>query len=363
MQQRRRHALSILLLLLLPACSPAGGLLPAPALPATPSPTHTQPAGFLNTPVFGPLVGPLIQALNTPTATQTPTVTPTATNTPTLTPTATRTPLPTFTPTPSRTPTPTRTGRPTLTPTPTETPAPQRLARLFPVNDRDGVRIDWSYARITDLTRDKNGKILRLDAFLSFQLVDRAIHRATVQVLGKDLTVYYLNTQRDFDGKTRPVQLILGGEWGKDVPIQAISSPGSFFVEAQVFPPGKPFDAFNIHGQANKNYLDSKEPYQGGIPIAEFEKTLAGLPDELIVLADHIVLVPYTLFEDVEYFLANTPYLAARYAPLVSLDPLGKVTGPSPAAQDLANYLLHTAPLGEGAVSFSSNTLILLTGK
>ena len=227
------------LLSLLASCQPAAFSQVLPSLvPPTLPPAPTLPAGPLSTPLFGPLVNPLLNKLYTPTATLTSTITLTPTLTPTLTSTPTRTPLPTFTFTPTDTATATVTPRPSLTPTATETPIPARPATLFPVNDLDGKRINWGYERITELLWDQNRKPTNLSAFMAFQLLDRGIHRKTIQVLGKDLTVYYLNAQHEFDGQMRPVQVIIGGEWGKDVPTNAITSPSSFFIPALVLPPG-----------------------------------------------------------------------------------------------------------------------------
>ena len=334
----------------------------SPSFTPTPLPfTNTPPAGFLATPLFGPLIGPAIRALNSRTPTPTPTQTNTPTATPTPTRTATRTPLPTFTATFTSTFTITPTPRPSITLLPTETSAPSRPARLFPFYDLDGTLVDWGYTRISDLSYDKNGKILRLSAFLSFQLLDRGIHRTTVRILDRDLTLYYLNTQHEFDGKVKPVMLILGGAWGMDVPTSAIPGIGSFFIEAITLKPGAPFDPYNIHNQSVKNYASKLEPYQGGVFFPDFERSLATLPDALILAADHPILMPASSNPDIEYYLKNTPFLAARFQPLVTLNPLGMVTGPSPYALSLADTLLKNAPPPEDLL-FPSATLVLIPG-
>lgn len=359
-----RTLVLIALFSLLAGCR--GGVLsfssPASSPTSTLTPTATK-AGFLSTPVFGPLVKPFIQALYTSTPTSTPTVTLTPTNTATPTSTATRTPLPTFTYTFTPTFTTTPTVLPSLTPTASDTPAPERPARLFPFKDLDGQRVDWGYTRVTDIGYDKTGKLNKLSAFLAFQLIDRAVHNTTIQLLGKDLTVYYLNVQHDFNGKTTPVQLILGGEWGKDVPIRALTSSGSYFIEAITLAPGAVFDPFNMHNQSVKNYLNRKEPYQGGVFLTDFERSLATLPEDLILVADHPVIVPASSYPDIEYYFQNTPFMAARFQPLVSLNLLGKISGSSPYAQALAKTILNNATPPEQQLVYPNALLVLIPGK
>jgi hypothetical protein len=236
---------------------------------------------------------------------------------------------------------------------------------LFPYRDLDGATVDWGYTRITDLLRDKNGKVIKLSAFLGFQLLDRAIHRTTVPIQGKDLTVYYLNTQHEFNGQVTPVWLIIGGEWGKDVPIRGLSSSGSYFIETLNLAPGADFDPFNIHYQALKDYPRRIEPYRSEAFISDFEHTLQGLPDELIVAADHPILIPASSYPDIEYYFKNTPFMAARFQSLVALNQLGKITGPSEYAQALADTVLNNAalPSPSGALTYSSAILVLIPGK
>jgi hypothetical protein len=358
--------------LLAAACSPLELMVAARTRVPTPTPsvtavlsvdtaTPTLPPGLLSTPFFGKLLQPLLDRLYTATPTPTNTPTPTATVTPT------RTPLPTFTFTPTKTPTPTPTPRPTLTPTATETPPVPRQSVLFPFNDADGQLVDWSYARITDVQWDQNGKVQRMSAFLSFQLQDRAIHRMTAQVLSKDMTFYYLNAQHDFGSGLQPVDLIIGGEWGTDVPLGSLSSSGSYFVEAVKLDPGASFDPYRLHVQAAQSYATREPDLQGGMFISDFANTLAALPDGLIVLAEHPVIIPDSSFWDIEYYLNYVPFMAARYYPWVELNPLGKVTGDSAYAQAMAQNLLHHGSLpasqGGGPALFSSAMLVMIPAK
>lgn len=323
--------------------------------------TPSIPPGLLSTPFFGRLIQPLLERLYTATPTPTQTPTPTASITPT------RTPLPTFTPQPTLTPTPTNTPRPTLTLTPTETPPVPRVAGLFPFHDADGQTVDWSYTRITDVQWKPDGQVQRMSAFLSFQLQDRAIHRTNAQLLGKDMTFYYLNTQHDFGSGMKPVDLIIGGEWGHDVPVGSLSSSGAYFVEAIKLDPGASFDPYQVHVQANQTYADRQPDLQGGMFISDFADTLAGLPDDVIVVAEHPIVIPDSRFWDIEYYLNNVPFMAARYYPWIELNPLGKVTGISAYAQAMAQNILHRDPLpasqGGGPELFSSDTMVLIPAK
>ncbi len=345
--EHRLHRTLIALCLaavLLAGCSPAAAEL-APALPSLPAPTipplPSHPAGPLSTPALGPLVNPLLNQLYTATATSTATIT----LTPTVT--STHTALPTFTSTFTQTPTASNTPRPSITSTPSETPAPSRPAVLFPFKDLDGNTVDWSYTRVTNVLWDQKGVPVTLSAFVSFQLLDRGIHRETIQVLGRDLTVYYLNAQHEFFGQIYPFHITVSGQWGKDVPLANLSAGANYFVQAQALKAGEPFDPANIHGQSVKNYTDKLAPYQGGMQIVDFQRLLATLPDKVILLVDSPVRIPASSFPDVDYYFQKTPNLAADFWPMVKLDPLNKVSAPSDYAWALTDTLFHNKPLPE----------------
>jgi len=340
---------------------------PTPTPPGYQAPTEGD---FFSRPILEPLVKLLSSATPTvtitpspnPTITLTPTITPTATATITSTPTATRTRLPTFTPTQSLTPTTSGTPLPSATPTLTETPAATRLAQLFPVRDSEGRVIDWSYGRYTEYRLDSQNQTASFSAFVAFRLIDRAIHRETLRVAGRDVTAYYLNVLHEFAGQILPVHLIISGEWGKDVPVSAMSTSGSFFITALTLSPGAQFNPLAIHRDANRNYPDRPLEYQGML-ITDFQKILANQPNEVIVLADHPIIPHPDTYADIEYYFQNTPYLAARYAPLVTLDAQGKVAGPSPLARALTESILNGVRMPSAAtVYYSSDVLIFLQG-
>ncbi len=344
---------------------------------ATPPPPaqSATPQDFFSRPVLGPVLDLINERLHTATPTITPSLTPTATitltptitstptNTVTSTPTSTRTRLPTFTATASLTPIPSATSLPSATPTLTETPAPTRLAQLFQARDAGGRVLDWGYARYTDWRLGSKGETRTLSAFLSFRLVDRAVHRETLDAHGKPVTAYYLNVTHEFAGLVQPVHLIISGEWGQDVPIGAMSSSGSFFITERVLPPGSGFNPLTIHRDITKNYPNRPLEYQG-ILITDFETLLASQPDNLILLADHAILPNPDNYGDLEFYFQNTPYLAARYTPLVTFDQQGKISGPSRLASELADAVLNGSPMpANETIYYSSDVLIFLQGK
>jgi hypothetical protein len=233
--------------------------------------------------------------------------------------------------------------------------------------DREGATLDWGYRRISQLDRDpETNQVVNLSAFLSFRLLDRAIHRQTVPLLGKDLTIYYLNTSRDFSTlrgteRTEPVKLILSGEWGRDVPLSGLTSAGSFFVTTRLLPYQAGFDPYRVHLDANRDLPDRRSEYQD-LFLVELERLLADLPEALIVVAEHPILIDPDDYAEVGFSIQNTPYLAARYMPWVTLDDEGEIAAPSPQARSLADYLLRNAPLPEAPEYFSSSVLVLIQG-
>ena len=315
--------------LLLSACS---GLpwLPSPAPTATPLP---------------------------PTATMTVTLTNTPTSTPTITPT--RTLVPTVTPRPTRTSTVTLTPLPTFTLTPSETAAPARPAVLYPRRDVNEIVLDWRYTHITEYTLTEKRLPKVLWAYLSFQLMDRAIHRDTMKIIDRDVTVYYLNVQHDFDKQPHPMRLVLGGTYGKDVPISQMPADGSGYIRVRVLAPGEPFDPYIFHRDANKVYPTREAKYPD-TRLADLEKLLPQLPDEIMVLADSQVLFDPDERAIVQEQMSQVAFLAARYLPFTGLDEFNRFAGPSPAATSLSNLLLKGVTLSGGIPAYSSDTLVLL---
>ncbi len=220
--------------------------------------------------------------------------------------------------------------------------------------------IDWSYAHISSYTLNEHGAPKTLSGFLAFQLMDRAIHHQTITFDEQTLTLYYLNVQHEFSGKLLPLKLILSATAGKDVPLSLIPGGGSAYLRLRILPLWDSFDAYSFHRDANKTYADRSRRYPD-VLLVDLEALLPALPPKLIVLADAQVLFdPDTLAYQVKYNIDTVPYLAARGMPFLAVDDYDRVTGPSPEASSLADYLIHLAPIPDGIPYFSSDTLVLI---
>jgi hypothetical protein len=233
-------------------------------------------------------------------------------------------------------------------------------AVLFPKRDSAGRLIDWSYTRISSVQMVDAYTPESMQAFAAFQLMDRAIHSETIMINGRELTVYYLNAAHQFGRQIQPMKIILSGEWGEDISLAGLRSSGSFFVRTRVLKSNEAFDPFAIHRDAAAAPAGGNEKYQD-LFINKLEQTLASLPQELIVMVEGPVLVSPDLYNDVEMYFREAPYLAARYRPWVDVDRDGQVTGPSGMSQSLTDNLFHNTPLDTLPDTFSSSLLILLT--
>lgn len=285
----------------------------------------------------------------------------TSTVTPTATATITVTPLPTVTRRPTKTSTPTNTPPPTPTSTPTETPAPLRPAELWPKRDINDKTIDWSYNHITDIGWNQAGEVVRFSATLSFQLMDRGIHRQTIVILGKPLTVYYLNVRRQ-NGKTlSPGRLVVGGAFGQNISLGVIPAGGPSYFKFRLMSRNESFDPYIVHVNSNLPYEERSQEYPDTM-LSELEVILASLPDQMILLADQSIIVDPDSVQRFEYDLRTVPYLMARFYPWLSLDVYDRFTGPNQAALALADYLYLNKPLTTPIEWYSGETLIIITG-
>lgn len=295
----------------------------------------------------------------TPTLTQTSTAT--STVTPTPTPTPTRTLASTITPLPSKTPTFTRTPYPTLSITPTPSPVPPQPAVLFPFEDASGRKVDWSYTYVTQIGFDRLGEINELWAFISFQLLDRAIHQREYDFLGEPVTVYYLNVAHQFGDDLIPMQLVLGGTPGRGVKIKDIPAGGNAYIQAQVRSAAQPFSPYITHRDALREFTLRDESYPL-MHLNELQSILSTLPDEVILLADHPILFPRNDWQQVKLDMSRVSYLTARYQPFFEFDDYDRLTGQSAFANDLRDHILHGWPLPPGFYAYSSQNLIIITG-
>jgi len=285
--------------------------------------------------------------------------TPTITDTPTIT--VSVTPLSTVTPHPSRTPTGSRTPFPTNTATMTETPAPLRPAQLWPKSDVNGKLIDWGYSHITDIDWNSKGQVIRFSAILGFQLMDRGIHRETITVFARPLTVYYLNIRRQVGDELKTARLIVGGTFGEDVPLGVIPAGGPSYVKIKILTRNEPVDPFIIHTMANQPYDERSEEYPDAL-LTDLELVLASLPDQVILLADQAIIVDPDSVQRFEYDIQTVSYLMARYYPWMLLDDYDRFTGANQAALDLADNLYLNKPIASSIEWYSGETLIFITG-
>jgi hypothetical protein len=314
-------------------------------------------AALLILPACGSDPSPTVTLTATITATSTQTLTPTITPTPT--PTQTTTPANTITPRPSNTPTITLTPYPSLTPTPTPTQPEPRPAVLFPFTDVNGKKVDWSYSHVTRIGFNRLDEVNDLWAFISFQLLDRGIHQRNFTFLDETITVYYLNVVHDFNGELLPIQLVIGGTPGKNVPIEDIPAGGTAYVQVQVRDSWQSFDPYITHRDANRAY----ELRESGYPllfIKDFQSLLPTLPDEIILLADHPILIPKDDWNQIKLDMSRAAYLAARYQPFFKIDDFDRLVDQSEFAYALRDYLLLNREVPEAYYAYSSKTMIII---
>jgi len=249
----------------------------------------------------------------TPTSsfTRRPTQTGTPTNTATFTPTQTSTLAFTITSPPTNTPTSTPTPYRVLSPTPTPSPIPLRPAALFPLQDDFGETIDWAYFHVTQLGHNYLGEVNDLWAFMAFQLLDRGIHHENFSFQGEIITAYFLNVAHDFNGNMLPVRLILGGTPGRDVPIGVIPAGGTAYIQVSIRDGSGVFSPDLTHQEANSAFETRDENYPL-IFLKDLQTLLPELPDELILLANHPILVPRNDWPQIKLDMERVSYLTAR---------------------------------------------------
>lgn len=285
----------------------------------------------------------------------------TATITLTPTPTQTSTLAFTITPRPSGTPTLTVTPYNTLSPTPEPSPIPKQPAILFPYQDTNGKTVDWSYTHVTQIGYNQFNEVNDLWAFMSFQLLDRAIYHRSMTFLGETITVYYLNVAHEFDGEMVQMQLVLGGTPGKDIAIEDIPAGGTAYIQLQVRESWENFAPYITHRDANRVYQYRDESYPLFF-LKDLQTLLPTLPDEIILLADHPILFPQDNWPQIKLDMSRVSYLAARYQPFFEMDDYDRLIGQSAFAADLTDHILNGAAMPLGLYAYSSQTLIIIEG-
>ena len=207
---------------------------------------------------------------------------------------------------------------------------------------------------------NEENQVNSLSALLAFQLQDRSIHRRNLHFQNQDITVYYLNVTHDFNGDTIPMGLVIGGVYGKDLPLSLIPADGSAYVRVFQLDTAAPLDGYLIHRSAAEVYPRVKV-LPGDILLTELETLLVNLPDELIVLADHPILFPRNDWQQVKLDMTRISAQAARYYPLFAFNPDERIVDQNDFAYGLRDYLLNGAAMPQGIYFYPSQTLVLVS--
>lgn len=221
--------------------------------------------------------------------------------------------------------------------------------------------MDWSYHHVTEVGFNRLDEANHLWAFMAFQLMDRAIHQRNFTFLGEKITVYYLHVAHEFNGTLIPMQLVLGGTPGANVPISDIPAGGTAYLQVQIRDSSQPFSPRRTHHEANLAY-EQRETTYPLMFIKELQALLPTLPDELIVLANHPILFPPDHWPQIKLDMRRVTYLAARYQPFFDIDAYSRLANQSDFAYALRDYLLDNQPMPFGLYAYSSQTLIIITG-
>lgn len=289
-----------------------------------------------------------------------PTFEPSASITPT--PSQTPTEMPTVTPTPTATATSTSTFVPTATYTSTPTPIPTRLAGLFPLTAGQQT-VDWGYYYITRRDNREDGSLRNLSAMVSFQLVDRGIHSETIKVLGQDVTIYYLRARHVFDQTNLEVKLVLTGLFGENISIAGMPADGSSYISIRTQKADQVFEPWKLH-QDWSLPLDQRAPLFQTVRLPDFETTLRNLPDQVIVLADHPVILDPDGWTQIYLDMDRVSASAARFQPFFSFNEFDQMTGQSVQASVWQNYLINNTDIPSSQnnrMVFAADFLVIIT--
>jgi hypothetical protein len=290
-----------------------------------------------------------------------PTTLPTASITPT--PSQTPTPLPTVTMTPTVTPTATDTPVPTATSTATPTNIPTRMATLFPLTAGGQTTVDFGYHYITRRDNREDGSVRNLSAMVSFQLMDRGIHSETIKILGEDVTVYYLRVKHVFDQTNLEVKLVLTGLFGQNVPIAGMPADGSSYISLRTQKSDQLFEPWKLH-QDWSLPLDQRAPLFETVRIPDFEVTLRNLPDQVIVLADHPIILDPDGWTQIYIDMDRVSASASRFQPFFSFNEFNQMTGQSTQANVWKDYLINNTDIPANQYNrmyFSADFLVIIT--
>lgn len=233
---------------------------------------------------------------------------------------------------------------------------------LFPYQDNFSKAIDWSYTHVTQIGYDRLNEVNDLWAFMAFQLLDRGIHQRNFRFLGETITVYYLNVAHEFDGELLPMQLVIGGTSGANVDIKELPAGGTAYLQVSIRDGSRPFSPRVAHQDANAAFSESNEEYPL-LFLKDLQTLLPDLPDEIILLANHPIMVPRNDWPQVKLDMARVSFLAAGYQPFFELDPYDRIVDQSAFAYALRDHILEGAEMPLGIYAFSSRNLVIITGE
>lgn len=285
------------------------------------------------------------------------------TNTPIPSPTETYTPVPTSTLTPTPSMTPTATLVPTPTPTYTATFIPTQLAALPTLITGNDKVVDWSYFYLTEKENREDGSLANLSAMVAFQLVDRGIHRETIRILGEDVTIFYLRVRHDFDENLMETKLILTGFYGSGLEIRNLPADGSTYVSIHERRASDLFEPWKLHQEWTLP-ADQREPLFLTIRLDALEKFLRELPNQVILLADHPVILERDSWNQIYLNMDRISASAARFSPFFAFNELNQMTGQTTMAIVWQNYLVNSSDIPADLYDrmvFSADYLIFVT--
>lgn len=219
--------------------------------------------------------------------------------------------------------------------------------------------MDWSYIHVTQIGFNRLNEVNELWAFMAFQLLDRAIYQRNFEFMGETTTVYYLNVVHEFDGEMIQMQLVLGGTHGEDMPIEEIPAGGTAYIQVQVRESWEDFAPYVTHRDANRAY-EHREASYPLLFLKDLQTLLPELPDEIILLADHPILIPPDDWSQIKLDMQRVSYLTARYHPFFEMDAYDRLIDQSDFAYHLSDHILHGWEMPGGLYAYSSRTLIII---
>jgi hypothetical protein len=158
------------------------------------------------------------------------------------------------------------------------------------------------------------------------------------------------------------MQLVLGGTAGENVPLEVIPAGGTAYIQVAVQDGSRYFSPRIVHREANAAFDERDEAYPF-LFLKDFQALLADLPDEIILLANHPILIPRNNWPQVKLDMERVSFLAARYQPFFELDPFDRIVDQSPFAYALRDHILDGAEIPTGIYAYSSRNLVIVTGE